>query len=282
MRPSIPHPEKAAMLLFFFFTAILTSCNVGHSDGAFNPVNAESLPEGAKITSYSSVSFVKEQKGYKTITTLVNEDKKSVEANQPFHLESGVISNYEEGLVLKLKEERDGIICDAELIEEKGVLTLHVKKDALIKAFYENETEWLEDFFHTLLEPNVEKSTSLDITSFSQLDELLESVNVVDDTVFSSEIEMILKGLESISMSSSRVRILEALLDKELKQVGQVAVAESIFNQISMSSDRTSLILKLIDGQELSRECKEYIVDNIDMISMSSDREEVLMALVKK
>lgn len=269
MKSSFLPPAKAAILLFLCTSGLVTSCDFSYSRNSSKTTET--------VSSIGS--------GYRKISSTVNGNSKSMESNQMFHFKDGEISNYTEGFILKLKEERDGVVCNAELVEQDGILKLEVKEDALIKAYYDNDIEWLDDFLQTVIVPESEHGMDLFTATFNQLNDaqsLKTSINNFDHEIPSSEVKVILEELQDIPTSLSRSQILETLLDKKLDDMSQVAVAESIFNQISMSSAKTSLVLKLIEGQELSQPCKEYLVDHIDMISMSSDREEVLMALVKK
>src|SRR5690606_3771594 len=107
MKSSFLPPAKATMLLFFFSSS-LASCEFSYSGNSSKTTET--------VSSIGS--------GYRKISSTVNGNSKSMESNQMFHFKDGEISNYTEGFILKLKEERDGVVCNAELVEQDGVLKL--------------------------------------------------------------------------------------------------------------------------------------------------------------
>lgn len=259
------------LLLSLLISGILTSCDISYSKDS---------SESSK-----TVSWRLGDESYKKITKSNNGNEKTLEANQGIQLKEGVISGYTPGLVVKLTENREGSECKAELKEVDGVLKLSVHNDDLIRAFYKDENDWLQDFLSALGEGN-KGGSALHATTLahrnSEYRALLDSVKSIKGPFPSSELKGVLKSVENISLSSSRKEILSLILNKELEEGDHLVVAESIFRNISLSSDKTYLVLKLIKGQDISGAAREYIINNINELSLSSQREEVLMAILKK
>lgn len=267
------HPTKATLLLSLLIIGILTSCDISYSKGT---------SESSK-----TVSWHVGDEGYKKITKSTDGNEKALEANQAIQLIGGVISGYKPGLVIKINETREGSTCKAELKEVDGVLKLFVQDGELIQVFYKDEEAWLQEFLLALSYDYDKNSKGnspalAGISRENEYEQLLDTIRSVGEPMSSSEVLLLLKGMESISMSSSRKEILDEMLSKELEPASHKAVAESIYQKISMSSDKSYLIIKLIKTQMLSGEAKEFIIKDINSISLSSQREEVLKALLKK
>lgn len=194
---------------------------------------------------------------------------RELEANQPVQIKDGVISGYEEGLVMELSEERNGKKCKAWLKEKEGVLTFEVSVDELIQEFYESKEDWLQDFLLGI------GNTKGDSHSSS-------AILAIPERVEDQQTKLLKSIKESAMPQPEKKEALKGLMQGELTEEEQLAITEYILYNISLPTNRNELLTIFINQQNMSRKVKVYIADNIQNIPSPPEREEILALLVKR